>query len=252
MRTDSQRHFIRGLRKYGPEAFEWEWLGTLESWDEGCDAERFFIAKGWTYYNETDGGDGLCNPSPEVRKKMSDSMKTSPKAVAQRATLWEVRRSNTSSDELSRIMSEAQSNMTPEQNAQKSQKLRESMAARTPEQEADRQRKRAETIAKRTPEQTSKIGRNISKGVKERILSEEAQRKIDAGAKKGGHTVGQLMKARLEAMSTEEKSARSANLSIKITAACAARTPEQKAEITRKRLETRARNKAAKLAGGLP
>lgn len=56
--TKTNRPFMMAIRKRGFDAFEWEWLGTLESWDEGCDAERFYIGNGWTYYNITEGGQG--------------------------------------------------------------------------------------------------------------------------------------------------------------------------------------------------
>jgi group I intron endonuclease len=114
MRTDSNRHFIRGLRKYGPDAFEWEWLGTLESWGEGCDAERFFIARGWTHYNETDGGEGSPGYkwTDEQKKRRSDAQpiitrETRRKMGANRKGIPSPRKGTKCSDATRQLMSDS-------------------------------------------------------------------------------------------------------------------------------------------------
>ncbi len=53
-----KRHFYKAIRKYGFDAFDWEWIGTVENWAEGCEAEKSFVAKGLTHYNRTTGGEG--------------------------------------------------------------------------------------------------------------------------------------------------------------------------------------------------
>jgi group I intron endonuclease len=82
------RHFYSALRKYGFEAFEWEWLGTLENWAEGCKAEKFFIAQGLTHYNKTAGGEGMPGTSAgflgrhhteETKAKISAAHKGKPR-----------------------------------------------------------------------------------------------------------------------------------------------------------------------------
>jgi hypothetical protein len=58
-RSHENRHFTNALKKYGPDAFDWEWLGTFPTWQEGCAAEIYLIAQGLTHYNKTRGGDGV-------------------------------------------------------------------------------------------------------------------------------------------------------------------------------------------------
>ncbi len=234
--------FYNALRKYGPDAFEFELTEEVESKQAAKDREIELIALLKPEYNCTKGGDGG-DPCEETRMKLSASMKTSPKALAHQATLWDKRRANMTPEELSQLCSEVQANMTPEQKAQRSRKLSEAQAARTEEEEAERQRKRAETVANWTPEQKASYSAKITEHNLTRVLSEEAQQKISQGQVTGGHIVGQLMKERLEAMSQEDKDVRMANIVKGIKDAAKNRTQEQKDEITRKRLESRARNK---------
>jgi group I intron endonuclease len=67
--------FHRALRKYGIDNFDWTILAQAESEDELNRLEIAIIAEQMPHYNATRGGDGLCNPSAEVRKKMSDKAK---------------------------------------------------------------------------------------------------------------------------------------------------------------------------------
>lgn len=97
-RADLNYHFHNGLRKYGLEAFDWEWIGTLECWQDGCDFERKCISLGLTHYNMAPGGEGF-NPwfamseeqreqvlfdrsnkivTRETRQKMSEAKKGKP------------------------------------------------------------------------------------------------------------------------------------------------------------------------------
>lgn len=84
--------WIRSLKKKGiePELFVIEECSIVE-WEE---RERFWIAhyraQGVDLVNHTAGGEGLCDPSPEVRAKMSARQrgkKRSPEEVAKR-TRW--------------------------------------------------------------------------------------------------------------------------------------------------------------------
>jgi len=240
--------FYNALRKYGKDQFEFYVLEELPSAEEAKYRERELIAEFSPEYNTTSGGDGLCNPPDEVRKKMSEGIRNSPKAKMRMVKAWETRKANTTPEELSRKCSEVQANLTPEQKAEKSRKLSEAQAARTAEEEAERQRKRAETVANWTPEQKAAYSAKITEHNLTRVLTEEAQQRIAEGQVTGGHLTGQIMKERLAAMSEEEKAARMNNIVAGIKKAAASRTQEQKDEITRKRLESRARNKAAKEA----
>ncbi len=246
-KTGEESRFYNAMRKHGKVQFEFIVLEEVATRQDAKDREMALIAELKPEYNCTAGGDGV-DPCEETRRKRSISMKTSPKAKAHLDTLWDKRRANSTPEEISRLCSETQANMTPEQKAQKSRKLAEAQAARTQEEEAERQRRRAETVASWTPEQHEEYRQKLSESNKNRILSEETQAKIDAGAKQGGHITGQLMKARLAAMSPEEYAARNKNLGNKIREGRASDSPEKKAERERKRLESRARNKAAKEA----
>jgi group I intron endonuclease len=70
-------YFHRAIRKYGKEAFGVKILKKFEYHDSRKlnHAERYFIKKYKSNdprygYNMTEGGDGLTNPVPEVRKKI--------------------------------------------------------------------------------------------------------------------------------------------------------------------------------------
>ncbi len=244
--------FYNAVRKYGNDQFTFEVIEELPSAEAAKNREIELIAELDPEYNSTAGGDGMLNPSPELRRKMSEAIRNSPKNEGRLARAWETRRSLVTEEEWSIIMSGAQSNMTPEQKEEKARKWAESWGNRTDEAEAERQRKRAETVASWTPEQHEEYRQKLSESNKNRILSEETQAKIDAGAKQGGHITGQLMKQRLAAMSPEEYEARNKNLGDKIREGRANESDEKKAERERKRLAsylaTRARNKAAKEA----
>jgi len=178
--------FYNAMRKHGVDRFLFEVVEKMTSVEEAKMREIFLISEKEPEYNSTKGGDGMWNPPADVRKKMSDSMKNSPKARAHLATLWDKRRANMSADELSQFCSQVQANMTPEQKAQKSRKLSEAQAARTPEKEAERQRKRAETVANWTPEQKAAYSAKLVKAQADRILSEESRKRMIEGSIKGG------------------------------------------------------------------
>jgi hypothetical protein len=65
-------HFHHALRKYGRAAFDWavsEWCADERA---ARAAETIAIASGRGHYNMTPGGDGVVNPSPEVRRKNAE------------------------------------------------------------------------------------------------------------------------------------------------------------------------------------
>ena len=74
-RTIKQKHlFGNALRSHGADAFDCEWLGTLECWADGCAFEKFCKAQGLAVYNSTDGGEGSPGRkfTPEQYKELLD------------------------------------------------------------------------------------------------------------------------------------------------------------------------------------
>lgn len=78
----SSNPFHRALLKYGPENFRWSIIDhTAKTIEELKQLEIFYIKlfkksiNQSKCYNSTDGGDGILNPSDELRKKLSDSHK---------------------------------------------------------------------------------------------------------------------------------------------------------------------------------
>lgn len=66
--------FHNALRKYGSDAFRWSVLIEDDEDEFLCFMEQKFIKRLGTKspggYNMTDGGDGVSNPSPDVRRRM--------------------------------------------------------------------------------------------------------------------------------------------------------------------------------------
>jgi group I intron endonuclease len=72
--------FQRALKKYGPENFDWQIIDVLEDEEELSRREIYWInLYGSNHnklgYNLTNGGEGVLNPSINVRKKMSINQK---------------------------------------------------------------------------------------------------------------------------------------------------------------------------------
>jgi len=67
----------RAIRKYGKKEFKHEIIFGCSSWEDACKEEieyvKAFNTKRPNGYNLTDGGEGLSNPSEEIRKKISKS-----------------------------------------------------------------------------------------------------------------------------------------------------------------------------------
>lgn len=238
--------FYNAIRHYGKEAFSFYLLEVYETTPLAKEREIALIAEFSPEYNSTGGGDGLYNPTLEVRAKMSAGIRAC--GPERHIKHWETRRANYTQEEISAKVSEQNARLTPEQRAEKSRKLVEAQANRTPEAEAERQRKRAATVAARTPEEQASVGANLSAGIKGRVMDEDTQAKIAAGCKKGGQAMGQIMKDRIAAMSPEEKATRNANISEKNKEVWSKRTPEERQAITDKRLASLMRNKASRLA----
>lgn len=77
-RRGAHSKLYSALRKYGPEAFMCEEIARVATWDEACAMERKLIAERRLMdvgYNMTSGGEGLYNPSLEVRAKLSAAQK---------------------------------------------------------------------------------------------------------------------------------------------------------------------------------
>lgn len=238
--------FYNAIQYYGKDAFSFHLLEVYESTPLAKEREIALIAEFDPEYNSTGGGDGMYNPTPEVRAKMSAAIRAC--GPERHIKHWQTRRENFTPEEISAAVSKQNARLTPEQRAEKSRKLSQAQANRTTEAEAERQRKRAETVAARSPEEQAAVSANLSEGIKARVLSEESQRKISEGQVQGGHLTGQLIKSRLENMSEEDKAARMENIVKGIKQAAASRTQEQKDAITAKRLASRERNKVLRLA----
>jgi len=72
----SQLYIHRAIRKYGPGSFTVEVLHHAKTEEELRAMETFFIAQHQSHirengYNQTSGGDGLWNPSDELRRRLS-------------------------------------------------------------------------------------------------------------------------------------------------------------------------------------
>jgi len=75
----SQCALHNAIRKYGSAAFSVRTLAVADDWAYLCLLEKSAIAAFATRapngYNLTEGGDGLINPAPEVRKRMAKATK---------------------------------------------------------------------------------------------------------------------------------------------------------------------------------
>lgn len=74
-RHRTQRPVYHAIRKYGPDSITVHTLAESEDWMELCQYERMFIAfygsnERENGYNLTSGGEGVPDPSEEVREKM--------------------------------------------------------------------------------------------------------------------------------------------------------------------------------------
>ena len=54
-------HFYRSMRKHGTDAFVWEVIETVDTWEQAIEREMYYINEYGSYvngYNMTKGGDG--------------------------------------------------------------------------------------------------------------------------------------------------------------------------------------------------
>jgi len=85
--------WLRGLLNTGEKPV----MQVLEevTEDEWRDAERKWIARGrargWLLTNGTEGGEGLCNPSPETRRKLADAARGNTHASGERSEAFKRR-----------------------------------------------------------------------------------------------------------------------------------------------------------------
>lgn len=83
---DANTYFLRALRKYGPEAFDWSVVQCFDTDAEAKLAEVYWIQRlrafGTALYNLTEGGDGTPGhkspKSPEHRAKISATLTGRP------------------------------------------------------------------------------------------------------------------------------------------------------------------------------
>lgn len=245
-RAGESSRLYNTMRKYGLDAFDFIVLEEMDcSVQQAKDREVEVIAELRPQYNCTKGGDGH-EPDEETRAKMSESQRNSPACADKATRAWKTRRERYTPEEITQQIIQSNASLTPDQYAAKVEKCRDANINRNPEAEAARQRKRAETIANWTPEQREAYSANLSTDIKARELSEEQQAKISEGQRKGGLIQGPKIKAMIDALSPDEQKARMDNIIAGIKLAATNRTQEQKDEITRKRLESRERNKTAR------
>jgi group I intron endonuclease len=82
MHTKRDSHIGRALRKHGIATFDISVIDTAES-EEILDEKeknwiKYYDCRSPNGYNHTNGGDGLTNPSEDVRKKMSETKRANP------------------------------------------------------------------------------------------------------------------------------------------------------------------------------
>lgn len=68
-------HFAKSIRRHGIDAFKFEALAVLDSYDAAKEMEIWLIAQMRPEYNSTNGGDGYLGyvPTDEARRKISEA-----------------------------------------------------------------------------------------------------------------------------------------------------------------------------------
>jgi group I intron endonuclease len=83
-RLEKKSKFYNFIRKYDWDNFTWEILAVHSTKEELPEAEKYWIKKqkeefvNWKCLNSTDGGDGLLNPTKEIREKIGKGHKGKP------------------------------------------------------------------------------------------------------------------------------------------------------------------------------
>lgn len=102
----------KAIRKYGAKKFVAVMLEECETQEQLKECEIFWIkklnCKAPNGYNLTDGGDGIINPSEEVRKKISESEKGKKVSIATRQKISSSHKGKKPSVEMRLTMSESQ------------------------------------------------------------------------------------------------------------------------------------------------
>ncbi len=163
------------MRKYGVEAFVVEQIGSHETWEQLCSAERAAIEAYGTFrphgYNLTLGGDGKfgCIPSEETRQKMS-------KAMSGRIV----------SDETSARLSSAHAAMSEGAKAVRAKKISEANARRTPEETA----RIVETISasKRGKKRPLEVIEKVAASLRGKRRSDEVKAQMSASRRGFRHS----------------------------------------------------------------
>ena len=231
------------IRKYGEAEFSVTTLAALSSWESACVAETDEILTRGTFgrkgYNLTLGGEGM------VGYKHTDAFKLQASA----------RMLGVPRPEISAKLSAAHARRTPEQRTAIAEKMAAANARRTPEDVA-----RISSVISaskrgipRTPEVIAKMTASASRApvspeVKARIkatrdgFSPEKRAAISEkiSAFHANQTPEQRERANRARSATTTGSIRSPEARANLKAACARRTPEQKAAIAQKMAATNA------------
>jgi group I intron endonuclease len=91
-RGKGNRRLCSAIKKYGVDAFDWIVVARARSFQSACVLERLAIALGWGSYNFTAGGEGLGNPSPEVRAALRAGRLGKKHSEASRALMSQQRK----------------------------------------------------------------------------------------------------------------------------------------------------------------
>lgn len=150
--------FCHAIRKYGMASFVWRVLFESDDAEELNAKEKELIksegAKSPYGYNLTDGGEGLVNPSAEVREKIRQSVKRLP-------PISEETRRKISLSSTGRVASR-----------ETREKRRIAATGRRPS-EAAKRKMRAAKIGKKTGPRPAEVGRKISQAKRGKPLSPE-------------------------------------------------------------------------------
>jgi len=88
-RNNHQSPFCHAIRKYGESSFSWSILAEANDEKSMFILEKKFIKDLKPEYNQTEGGDGVSNPSSEIREKIRAKLLGVPKTLEHRRKIGE-------------------------------------------------------------------------------------------------------------------------------------------------------------------
>jgi hypothetical protein len=94
VREGASTRIARALRKYGCDAFSWQVIATLPTFQEAQIAERILVAVRRPVFNMTAGGDGTCSPVRETLEKIAAANKRSWADPSSRARRLRIAKEN--------------------------------------------------------------------------------------------------------------------------------------------------------------